>query len=1430
MTNRKVLPMTLVFLFIFTSLSPIVDAFDWDNDGVDDSIDTDDDNDLILDIDDQCTPGQVNSYSLGMSDHDSDGCDDHLMFISNGFLEGDDTDAILDLFFDSDDNQIISGYSLGSYSKFGNYNITTDPNHAGYSFVSKINSSGSIDWLIYTFNDYYIDMVLADDDSIYLSSEIETNLTWYTPTGNWYLSDTNNFLDPYVMKISSQGNIEWIEHNENLGDQRSESIAVGEQNNVIISIFNYNGSFLSYGSQTFTLDSIEGFVINVSSNGDWGSDIISIESLAPVANDGAIFGFISNTDNGYMAIVSYQDTPIMNIKKNGITQCSISKNNSQTSFDILSITVFHNWDCQNSISVEAHYGYAEAWINDIVIDYNSTGENLSIAVAGAMEADTYNYSTLEFGNWGVVTPLGEYTNEGAKAFYGEIHFDTNNSTNNLDWDYLMWDNSYGYYSAFTDITYSEHSFVLCGNFYSSMSLVDDLSLSNLLTLYSMSSSDYDSMCLFLFNGGSSQVSGSLGYVYQQFGFYNNDILTAIDLDKTGRASIAIASTSTYVTFNNTNITTNGSSYDTHLFNLLFEEDFDDDNDGIEDYIDQCPLGEINWNANNSSLDLDWDGCKDSTEDDDDDNDGLEDSLDSCPRGATNWSSWNYYEDYDSDGCQDFSEDLDDDNDGVLDVDDICQAPYSNLGWYSDSITDYDGDGCLDVSEDYDDDNDGVTDTYDNCPMGLLNWTSGDPNTDWDGDGCQDSQEDDDDDNDQRDDDDDTCPKGDLNWNSQSSQLDYDMDGCKDGVEDWDDDNDGVYNDNDGCNPGEMSWVSSNQTDYDSDGCRDLTEDFDDDNDNKEDVIDDCMLGNIGWLSQPSTDYDSDGCRDSTEDDDDDNDGIADIHDLCPLGEVGWISNEINDYDRDGCKDAQEDNDHDNDGVMNQNDACKKGDSSWISNSTSDYDLDGCRDSTEDLDDDNDGVADIIDACQFGLSYWYSNSDTDYDGDGCFDQEESLTFLPWELTEDLDDDNDGSLDIYDDCKEGTLGWSQSNSVDHDMDGCFDSDEDLDDDNDGLIDMNDDCKRGVINWTSTQSNDFDSDGCHDSLEDEDDDNDLKLDSDDSCPIGNLGWISFQNSDYDNDGCQDSSEDVDDDNDGVLDIDDMCPKGDLGWISNPENDFDNDGCQDSSEDDDDDNDLIKDNLDICINGDSVMSIDWISDSLTDHDSDGCNDELEDDDNDNDGMKDDLDQCPTGDLGWTSTPDTDFDNDGCQDSSEDYDDDSDGVIDSQDMFPLDPNESFDSDGDGIGNNQDAFPNDSSETIDSDGDGVGDNTDLFPSMSWLGSGSSFTIIAIILITIIGAVVVFRMRKDNSEILEKQTKTFIVQEEFFEDISSDALSLAGMAPIVTENQALENNLPPSNDLIGEIDGDGYEWIEHPEASDIWYWRGSESNDWDLYEE
>ena len=93
-----------------------------------------------------------------------------------------------------------------------------------------------------------------------------------------------------------------------------------------------------------------------------------------------------------------------------------------------------------------------------------------------------------------------------------------------------------------------------------------------------------------------------------------------------------------------------------------------------------------------------------------------------------------------------------------------------------------------------------------------------------------------------------------------------------------------------------------------------------------------------------------------------------------------------------------------------------------------------------------------------------------------------------------------------------------------------------------------------------------------------------------------------------------------------------------------------------------------------------------------------------------------------------------------------------------------------------------------------------------------------------------RIKRKNAPIPEEQTKSFRLQEEFFEEISSDALSLAGMAPLLSEEQIREETMPPGNDLIGEIDSDGYEWIEHPAGSDIWYWKGSDSNNWELYEE
>jgi hypothetical protein len=200
-------------------------------------------------------------------------------------------------------------------------------------------------------------------------------------------------------------------------------------------------------------------------------------------------------------------------------------------------------------------------------------------------------------------------------------------------------------------------------------------------------------------------------------------------------------------------------------------DSDDDNDGVQDFSDLCPLGLKAWTSD-SLNDHDSDGCKDSDEEDlDDDNDGIADEQDSCPKGLTGATS-----DTDGDGCKD-SEDSDDDNDGVNDGSDMCSPGI--LDWISGTITDHDGDGCRDQDEDLDDDNDGILDIGDSCPKGEKDWPAN-INTDFDNDGCRDGVEDEDDDNDLISNVIDECPKSSGTVDSKGCSAEQNIDGENDG--------------------------------------------------------------------------------------------------------------------------------------------------------------------------------------------------------------------------------------------------------------------------------------------------------------------------------------------------------------------------------------------------------------------------------------------------------------------------------------------------------------------------------------------------------------------------------------------------------------------------------------------------------------------------
>jgi len=292
------------------------------------------------------------------------------------------------------------------------------------------------------------------------------------------------------------------------------------------------------------------------------------------------------------------------------------------------------------------------------------------------------------------------------------------------------------------------------------------------------------------------------------------------------------------------VTEEGVIIDDFVVSGIQLDDDDDDNDGILDDVDNCPL-----TANTNQLDTDNDGMGDVC-DEDDDNDGILDADDNCPLTSNPDQA-----DTDYDGIGDVCEILnDDDADGILDIDDNCPTIANP------NQEDSDEDGIGDVCDD-DGDNDGIPNTIDNCPE-INNPDQLDTDNDGIGDVC-----DRDDDQDGILDDDDNCP---LVANPNQEDVDGDGigDACDSTVDDQD--GDGVADKNDNC----PSIANPDQLDTDNDGIGD-TCDTDDDNDTILDIVDNCPLN----ANNDQADFDNDGIGDVC-DADIDQDGVENELDQC----------------------------------------------------------------------------------------------------------------------------------------------------------------------------------------------------------------------------------------------------------------------------------------------------------------------------------------------------------------------------------------------------------------------------------------------------------------------------------------------------------------------------------------------------------------------
>lgn len=157
---------------------------------------------------------------------------------------------------DRSGNVYVTGYFQGSYMNFGSITITNpDQTNKTYcTFLAKYDANGNILWVKKSSGNganntgaWPSAVVCDNNDDVYLTGQFNCQIL---SLGTLSLSNSGD-LDVFVAKYSPSGNEIWAKSGNGSGYDKSSSLCIDNNNNILLTGYFESGS-LSFGSSTLT--------------------------------------------------------------------------------------------------------------------------------------------------------------------------------------------------------------------------------------------------------------------------------------------------------------------------------------------------------------------------------------------------------------------------------------------------------------------------------------------------------------------------------------------------------------------------------------------------------------------------------------------------------------------------------------------------------------------------------------------------------------------------------------------------------------------------------------------------------------------------------------------------------------------------------------------------------------------------------------------------------------------------------------------------------------------------------------------------------------------------------------------------------------------------------------------------------------------------